>query len=118
MHTCTLETAPTGGGKPKRWDRSLLEREYKLSLRWESAAKKRQDAPNTEEPLFLQLWREINPVVHSNMTTPDIEAENVQRALDTCCAVPQRKARTLRLPAENLALVEQRQRFLQLARSP
>ena len=43
------------------------------------------------------LEREINRVVHGNMTTPDIEAEIVKRALDTCCTVPQRKARTLRL---------------------
>ena len=38
------------------------------------------------------------------MTTSDIEAEIVKRALDTCCTVPQRKARTLRLP--------EKQRFL------
>ena len=29
--------------KPKRWDRSLVEREYKLLLRWQGAAKKRKD---------------------------------------------------------------------------
>ena len=46
------------------------------------------------------------------MTTPDIAAEIVRRALDTCCTVPQRKERTLRLSAEILALVEQKQRFL------
>ena len=47
------------------------------------------------------------------MTTPDIEAEIVKRTLDTCCTVPQRNARTLRLPAEILALVEQKQRLFQ-----
>ena len=57
--------------------------------------------------------REINRVVHSSLTTPNIEADIVKRALDTCCTAPQRKARTLRLPAEILALVEKKQRFLQ-----
>ena len=75
--------------------------------------KKGQDAPSTEEPMFLQLGREINRVVHSNMTTPDIEAVIVKRALDTCCTIPQRTGRTLRLPAEILAFAEQKQRFLQ-----
>ena len=75
--------------------------------------KKKQDAPSTEEPMFLLLRREIHRVVQSNLTTPDIEAEIVQRALDTCCTVQQRKARTLRLPAELLVLVEKKQRFLQ-----
>ena len=59
---------------------------------------KGQDASSTEEPMFLLC----------NMTTPDIEAEIVKRAL-----VPQRKARSLRLPAEILELVEQKQRYLQ-----
>ena len=36
----------------------------------------------------------------------------VKRALDTICTVPHRKARTLPLPAEILALAEQKQRFL------
>ena len=40
--------------------------------------------------MFVRLRREINRVVHSNMTTQDIEAEIVKRALDTCCTVPQR----------------------------
>ena len=63
--------------------------------------------------MLLQLRREINRVVRNNMTTPDIEAEIVKRALDTCCTVPQRKTRALRLPAGILALAEQKQRFLQ-----
>ena len=98
--------------KPKRWDRTLVEREYKLLLNWESAAQKRQDAPSTEEPMFLRIRREINRVVHSSLSKPDIEAEIVKRALDTCCTALQRKARTLRLPGEVLALVEQKQRFI------
>ena len=99
------------GEKPKRWDRSLVERKYKLSLRWESAAKKGKMLPVRRNQCFVDSG-EINRVVHSN-TTPDIEAEIVKRALDTCCTVPQRKTRTLRLPAEILSLVEQKQRFLQ-----
>ena len=99
--------------KPKRWDRTLVEREYKLLLNWERAAQKGQNSPSTEEPILLRLRREINRVVHSSMTTPDIEAEIVERTLDTCCTVPQRKARTLRLPAEILALAEQKQHLLQ-----
>ena len=61
--------------------------------------------------MFLRLRRDISRVVHSSMTTPDIDAEIVTRALG--CTAPQRRARTLRLPAEILALVEQEQRFLQ-----
>ena len=73
---------------------------------------KEKSPPTSEEPLFLRLRREVNRVVHSQMTTPDIAAEIVRRALDTCCTVPQRKERTLRLSAEILALVAQEQRFL------
>ena len=103
-----------GEEKLKRWDRALVEREYNLLLNWERAAQKGQDAPSTKEPMFLRLRREINRVVHSSLTTPDIEAEIVKRALDTCCTAPQRQStNTLRLPAEILALVEQKQRFLQ-----
>ena len=64
--------------KPKRWDRTLVEREYRLLLNWERAAQKGQDAPSTEEPMFLRL---------RNMTTPDIGAEIVKRTLNTCCTV-------------------------------
>ena len=52
--------------------------------------------------MFLRLWREINRVVYSHMTTPDLEAEIVKRALDTCCTVPQR---TLRLPLRSWHLL-------------
>ena len=45
--------------KPKRWDRTLVEREYKRLLNWESAAQKGQDASSTEEPMFRRLRREI-----------------------------------------------------------
>ena len=79
-------------------------------MNWERAAQKGQGAPSTEESMFLRFRREINRVVHSSMATPDIEAEIVKRALDTCCRVPQRDARTLRLSAEILALVDQKQR--------
>ena len=75
-----------------------MDREYRLLLNGERAAQKGQDAPSTEEPMFLRLGIEINRVVHSSMTTPDIEAEIVRRTLNTCCTLPQRKARTLRLP--------------------
>ena len=90
-----------------------MAREYRLLLSWDRAAPKGQEATSTEEPMFLRLRREINRVVHSSMTTPDIEAETVKRTLNTCGTIPQRKARTLRLPAEILALVEQKQRLLQ-----
>ena len=79
--------------KPKRWSRTLVEREYRLLLNWERAARKGHDAPSTEESMFLRLRGEINRVLHSSMTTQDIEAEIVKRTLNTCCTVAQRKAR-------------------------
>ena len=39
--------------------------------------------PRSEEPLFLKLGREVNRLAHSRMTTSDIDAETVKRALDT-----------------------------------
>ena len=99
--------------KPKRWDRTLVERECKLLLNWSSSKKGKRLSQYGRTNISSTPGREINKVVHSSMTTPDIEAEIVKRTLDTCCTVPQRKARTLRLPAEILALVEQKQRLLQ-----
>ena len=88
--------------KPMRWDRTLVEREYRLLLNWD------------------RLRREINRVVHSSMTKPDIEAEIVKRTLNTCCTVlPQRLARTLQLLAEILALIEtEATSSPEMARSP
>ena len=90
----------------------LRERERESIGFCKRAPWKGEVAPSSEEPLLLQLRREVNQVVHSRMTTPDMEAEIVKRALDTCCTVPQRKARSLRFPSEILALVERKQRFL------
>ena len=100
-------------GRRKRRDNTCGTRVQIIARLGTCSLKKGQDAPSTEEPMFLRLRREINRVVHSSLTTPNIEADIVKRALDTCCTTPQRKARTLRLPAEILALVEKKQRFLQ-----
>ena len=96
---------------PKRWDRTLVEREHRQLLNCERATRKRARCTQygrTNVSSTPEREREINRVVHSRMTTPDIEAEIVKRTLNTCCTVQQRKKRTLRLPAEILALVEQK----------
>ena len=114
MQTCSLETATTGEGKTEEMGPITCGKGVQtLAEVGECSKKKGQDAPSTEEPMFLRIRREINRVAHSNVATPDFEAEIVKRALDTCCTVSLRKARTLRLLAEILALVEQKQRFLQ-----
>ena len=117
---CLHEYAPVRAGNGDNMRRKAMGqstarergRECRPLQEWERAARKGEAAPSLEDPLFLRLRREVNRVVHSQMTTPDIEAEIVKRALASC-TVPQRKARTLRLPEEILGLVEQKQRFLQ-----
>ena len=100
--------------KPKPRDRALLERETEREgIGFCRSGKvqlgKGKSPVSSEEKLFLRLRREKSIELFTvQMTTPDIAAEIVRRALDTCCTVPQRNKRTLRLSAEILALVEQK----------
>ena len=41
------------GDDKKRWDRTLVEREYKILLNWENEAQKGQDAPNRKNQCFF-----------------------------------------------------------------
>ena len=110
---CSLEAETTGGEKNRSEGQNTCGKRAQTVAELGTCGSNRQDALCTEEPMFLRLRREINRVVHSSMTTPDIEVEIVKRTLNTCCTVQQSKTRTLRLLAEMLALVEKKQRFLQ-----
>ena len=113
MHTRTLATETTRGGKTEAMGQNTYGKGVKTVAELGTRSSKRARCSWYGRPMFLRPRREINRVVHSSMTTPDIEAEIVKRSLNTCCTVPQRKARTLRLPAEILELIEQKQRLLQ-----
>ena len=90
MHTSTLETAIIGGGKTEAMGQITCRKRVQIIAELGKCSSKR---------VRCSQYGGANRVVHSSMTTPDIEAEIVERALRTCCTVPQRKARTLRRPA-------------------
>ena len=70
--------------KPRRWDRSLVEREYRRK------PEKGKKLPVRRSQCFFNFGE--RSIEWYTAITPDIEAEVVKRALDTCCTVQQRKA--------------------------